>query len=57
MRHQYRQSGNPIRSSEYLSVISFFFKPYVGFYYENGFGNHQIAPRYKGIDQIYVMSY
>ena len=25
--------------------------------YENGFGNHQIAPRYKCIDQIYVMSY
>ena len=29
----------------------------VEFYYENGFGNQQIAPRYKGIDQTYVMSY
>ena len=32
-----------------------FLKTGVKLHYENGFGNHQIAPRCKGIDQIYVI--
>ena len=34
-----------------------FFKLGVEYHYENGFGNHRVAPRYKGIDQTYLMSY
>ena len=34
-----------------------FIKPGVNFHYESGFGNHQIASRYKCIDQTNLMSY
>ena len=51
MSYQYKQSGNPIRSYEYLSVIFIIFKSGVEFHYENGFRNNQIVPRYKGINQ------
>ena len=37
--------------------FSYFLKPGVEFHYEHGFRNHQIAPRFKGIDQTYLMSY
>ena len=47
-RHQYRQSGNPIRSKTFLKLD-------VEFHNENSFGNHQIASRYKG--QTNLMSY
>ena len=32
-------------------------KPGVEYHYKKGFRNHQIAPRYKGIDQTYLISY
>ena len=51
LSYLYKQFGNPIRSYEYLSVILFiFFKSCVEFHYENCFQNHQLAPRYKGIE-------
>ena len=29
----------------------------VEYHYENGFGKHRVAPRYKGIDQTYLMNH
>ena len=51
MRHQYRQSGNPVRGHKDLRGIFIL----VEFHFENCFRNHQIAPCHKRIEKAYLM--
>ena len=58
MSYKYWQSGNPITSFKYLNFIFIpYLKPGVEFLWANSIGNHQKAPRHKGVNQTYLMSY
>ena len=50
MRKSFRRSDHPVKSYYHLSEIFIHFSPGVEFQYVNGFRDHKVAPRYKGIE-------
>ena len=55
MRHQYRQSGNPVRDYEDLVKFSYIFEAGVEFDYKNDVQNHDQAPRYNNNEWPYLL--